>query len=570
MSEPVRVLGRRRLSREFEGSTSIPRQGGYIQDWVTNVTQETGVRHILIGWADDIDVSGSRDPFETPGLGPWLRPIDPTCETGACGHTPDTPCMGQWDVLACWKIDRLSRRTIHSYKLLQWCKSHGKRIKATNDAIDPDSRVGELIWFILSWLAEGELEAIKERSAGTRQWLIKTDRYPGGWVPYGYRPAPHPDGEGWTLVPDPDMRSVINQMITWILDEGRSAYWTAMRLNEMGIPSPAAARGYNWYKNRSAGGGMSTGGRWSTTSVLAILRSKSLLGIRTHKGEVVLSESTGLPVRFAEPLISDQRYTELQETLNRTHQPRGNQTQNLPSFAKCAVCDHAMYRHSGGPRTRRYIYLICSGRHGDSRFKEEGQRCRASMVPEREAWNYLETYLLDHIGDKPWLERVVIPGSDHTRELEEAEKALELLLSRAATIVGDRLDVDVPVVGGYGVADVLCGPPLARSRVFAVGHRPGKGALVHPTSGHQVCLDLLHERRVCFGRVSRPVAGRVHDGRVVPQLPHDSREAGEHVAHDATGGFQVVRRDCTPLVHDRVDSGHAHDVVQCAADELSP
>ena len=435
MSEPVRVLGRRRLSREAEGSTSITRQGGYIQDWVTNVTQETGRPHRLIGWADDIDVSGSRDPFETPGLGPWLRPIDPTCETGACGHTPDTPCMGQWDVLACWKIDRLSRRTIHSYKLLQWCKANKKRIKATNDAIDPDSRVGELIWFILSWLAEGELEAIKERSAGTRQWLIKTDRYPGGWVPYGYRPAPHPDGEGWTLVPDPDMRSVINQMITWILDEGRSAYWTAMRLNEMGIPSPAAARGYNWYKNRSAAGVMSTGGRWSANSVLAILRSKSLLGIRTHKGAVVLSESTGLPVRFAEPLISDQRYTELQETLNRT-QPRGR-TQNLPSFAKCAVCDHAMYRHSGGPSNRRYSYLICSGRHGSSRFKE-GQRCRASMVPEREAWTYLETYLLDHIGDKPWLERVVVPGSDHTRELEEAERALELLLSRAATITSDR------------------------------------------------------------------------------------------------------------------------------------
>ena len=67
----MRVLGRLRLSRATEESTSIERQREVIQQW----SDMHG--HTVVGWATDLDVSGSVDPFDTPQLGDWLDGATP-------------------------------------------------------------------------------------------------------------------------------------------------------------------------------------------------------------------------------------------------------------------------------------------------------------------------------------------------------------------------------------------------------------------------------------------------------------------------------------------------------------
>jgi site-specific DNA recombinase len=84
----MRVLGRLRLSRSTEESTSIERQREIVQQWA----DANG--HSVVGWAEDIDVSGAVDPFDTPQLGPWL------------GHR-----VTEWDILCAWKLDRLGSET---------------------------------------------------------------------------------------------------------------------------------------------------------------------------------------------------------------------------------------------------------------------------------------------------------------------------------------------------------------------------------------------------------------------------------------------------------------------------
>ena len=61
----MRVLGRIRLSRMTEESTSAARQREIIE------MRAKSNDHEIVGWAEDIDVSGSVDPFDTPQLGPW-------------------------------------------------------------------------------------------------------------------------------------------------------------------------------------------------------------------------------------------------------------------------------------------------------------------------------------------------------------------------------------------------------------------------------------------------------------------------------------------------------------------
>ena len=109
----MRVLGRLRLSRSTEESTSIERQREVIAQWAN------ANGHTVVGWAQDIDVSGSVDPFDTPALGPWLNDRAP-----------------EFDIVACWKLDRLGRNAIQLSKLFVWDQAHDKIIVSCSESID--------------------------------------------------------------------------------------------------------------------------------------------------------------------------------------------------------------------------------------------------------------------------------------------------------------------------------------------------------------------------------------------------------------------------------------------------
>jgi site-specific DNA recombinase len=130
-----RVLGNGRLGRDREESTSEGRQRRSANGTVAMI------EGTLISWASESGVSGRMSPFEREKLGPWLKPINGGCETGACAHSPNTPyCMGQWDVLSAWKMDRITRRALHFHQLMEWMKANTKYIVASN--VNTTSKAG--------------------------------------------------------------------------------------------------------------------------------------------------------------------------------------------------------------------------------------------------------------------------------------------------------------------------------------------------------------------------------------------------------------------------------------------
>jgi site-specific DNA recombinase len=156
----MRVLGRLRLSRSTDESTSIERQREMIQQW----SDLHG--HEVIGWADDTDVSGSIDPFKTPRLGDWLNNRAP-----------------EFDIIACWKLDRLSRNTIKLNSLFAWCLEQDKTVVSCSEAIDLSTPVGRLIANVIGFLAEGDLENIRERQRSSKAKLRDLGRWSGGKFP---------------------------------------------------------------------------------------------------------------------------------------------------------------------------------------------------------------------------------------------------------------------------------------------------------------------------------------------------------------------------------------------------
>ncbi|MEU4726473.1 recombinase family protein [Nonomuraea dietziae] len=376
----MRVLGRIRLSRDVQDSVSVERQKELIARWAE------GAGHTIVGWAIDIGVSGARRPFDTPELGPWLKKRH---------H--------EFDIIACYAMDRLSRRTVHSYELLKWAKDHGKQIKATNDDIDPMTRTGELIFFILAWLAEGELEAIKERNLSAHKHLLSKGLWRGGPVPYGYK-AVKAEGGNHRLVIDEDKAEIAREIVRRIIG-GEATQNVLDDLSERGILNPR---------------GTST--RWHLGSVLKWLRTQRLLGYWEHKGELVRDED-GMPIQFAEPLVSFNDYQALQARLKANGAGEGVKRRKDGAFllgvAQCGRCDTPLYAH----RTPYGDYYRCGSK------QVLRQACGERMFRANELEPLVVEDFLGKVGHLEVMERRYIAGEDHSEEIEKLKDSLSRLMS---------------------------------------------------------------------------------------------------------------------------------------------
>jgi site-specific DNA recombinase len=375
----MRVLGSLRLSRSTGESTSIERQREMIQQWAELHD------HQVVGFAVDNDVSGSVDPFDTPQLGDWLGNRAP-----------------EFEIIACWKLDRLSRNAINLNKLFGWCIEHGKTVVSCSESIDLSTPVGRLIANVIGFLAEGELESIRERQRSSKAKLRDLGRWSGGKVPFGYTAIPLNRG-GWSLEVDQDAAAVVRRIVQEFLD-GRPLAHIAEGLNTDGIPPSEV------YRCRS------TGDSWHVSSIRNKLRSKSLLGYVHHQGETV-RDDVGAPVVYAEPLVSLDEWNRVQSLLdsNQSRRTGGKPVKGLlTGLLVCYFCGQPMYFQPSKARGKLYRYYQCASR-------------KYTAVSADDLEELVEQQFLEAFGDATVRERVWVPGDSHEAELREAVTAFDEL-----------------------------------------------------------------------------------------------------------------------------------------------
>ncbi|WP_280300309.1 recombinase family protein [Nocardia abscessus] len=396
-AKTLRVLGRLRLSRSTEESTSIERQREIIQQWA----DANG--HTIMGWAEDIDVSGSVDGFEAPQLGEWLNDRHP-----------------EWDVLVAWKLDRLGRNAIQLNKLFGWCLKHDKTLVSCSESIDLSTWAGRMLAGVIAGLAEGELEAIKERAKASRRKLRSVARWPGGKPAFGYRTVARTDGPGWGLEIDPVAYELIRRIVEDVLD-GKSYTQLAAELNTEGIVTPA-----EYHRGVKAGVptlkrselpadvdlSSKTGRdrRWTQTPIRNMLASPALRGHAHHQGELIRDDS-GMPVQFANPIVSLDEWELLQAELEGRKEKRVARREKtlspLAGVLYCLECGSTLHHTRKIARGIEYRYYRCENK--------DIHDIRAEFVE-----NLVEELVLDEIGDVEILERVWVPGDSKEADLREA------------------------------------------------------------------------------------------------------------------------------------------------------
>jgi site-specific DNA recombinase len=391
----LRVLARVRLSHMTVESTSVERQQEIIRKWADTHG------HVIVGWAIDTDVSRSVNPFDAPELGPWLN---------------DPEKSQQWDVVACWKLDRVAIGAIYLADMIKWCNDHKKVLISVTENFDLSHWIGRLVASVIAGVAEGEWSLIQERTLSSRDKLRKLGRWGGGTPVYGLQAVPKEDGVGFRVVPDPETYPHLRIMIEMVLS-GKSLNSVAAHFNREGIYSPQDHK-------RAKAGKPVRGTQWRTNTITSVLTSPTLLGHIAHDGEVVHGDD-GMPIRVGEPVVTRSEWKSLQERLVEKIIPR-TRTQNVSLLLDVAYCPHCqakLYRQRAVKRGTEYIYYRCANVTGATKKCTQGKSIKAAQLEE-----IVANTLMRKIGNVEIRRKVLIPGEDHTAQLTEAREALSDLM----------------------------------------------------------------------------------------------------------------------------------------------
>ena len=406
-----RVLAVIRLSDEKDESTSPERQRAIIRNW----TAANG--YVLAGEAEDLDVSGRTDPFERPGLGPWLA-------------TPE-----RFDVIAVWKLDRLSRSVVHSAKLMGWCDERSKTLVSCSEGFDLGTPMGRMFFHIIAAFAQGELETITERVTASHAKLRQTGRYAGAPLPFGYVAAGLPTG-GKTLVQEPRYAVLLRRILKEVT-EGVSTHEIARRLNEERVPT------WGDWRARLRGKPEVRQQRWAAETVQQIVRSPMCAGIKTIKtkvadaddkkgfrylraNEMVRDEDDRPVMATAEPIVSEAEWRTAVAAMASRAMP-GERTARVESLQQgvitCGSCGANLYVHQvnktlkSGMKT--YQYYRDQGRR-------KGRECAHPVsilvdVADRQ----VEEQLLGILGTTEITRTVYEPGEDYSAQIDAARARLD-------------------------------------------------------------------------------------------------------------------------------------------------
>ena len=156
---------------------------------------------------------------------------------------------GRFDVIVCWKMDRLSRGMYPAAALMEVVEAHQIRLESVMDPVDMK------MFGIMAAIGKIELDNIRERTSMGRRGKAKQGRMPNGSLPYGYRIGE----DGRPVVYEPEA-NVVRRIFRQYVHEGIVGLEIARQLARDDAPT--------WRP----------GSRWQNSYV------HSLLGKEVYKG----------------------------------------------------------------------------------------------------------------------------------------------------------------------------------------------------------------------------------------------------------------------------------------------
>ena len=93
----------------------------------------------------------------------------------------------QFDIITCYKIDRISRNTLDFLTIFEELKEYDIKLVSITEGFDPSTPAGKMMMSMISSMAEMERMNIAQRVKDNMTGLAKLGSWSGGTTPTGYR-----------------------------------------------------------------------------------------------------------------------------------------------------------------------------------------------------------------------------------------------------------------------------------------------------------------------------------------------------------------------------------------------
>ncbi|MFJ3706866.1 recombinase family protein [Streptomyces sp. NPDC090053] len=426
----MRVLKVRRISRDTEDSSALARQGDEL-----DAATEAG-RYAVAGEVEDSTVSGAVNLDERPKLGRWMK----------------DPLWYEWDALMVTSLDRITRDQHHWDRFAERCHKGGKEIVCLDDpALDIHTPTGRMIAYIKATQAQEYREAIVKKRKNQTQYYRDENLWGGGTWPFGYRPvlADHKGKQRYKLIMDFVTAPLVREAYERIAEQGWSMGqvcndWnvrprhlpechaigkedTAVCVCARGVlTSQDHQRSVNAEGNKPGAKTHIKGTKWTTSTLGKMLKKPVLKGVAMHGGEPLLKD--GMPVRWAEPVLTDEEFAKLQVAVTALGKYRAGIKSNASPMTGVLYCPCSlkMYENSSPAKlntgeVRKHKYFRCSS-------WSNGTACPFSVSwPQEELYEAAEKAFLSKLGEQEIVERTYVPGKDNRQQIKELEAAMDNL-----------------------------------------------------------------------------------------------------------------------------------------------
>jgi DNA invertase Pin-like site-specific DNA recombinase len=234
-----------------------------------------------------------------------------------------------FDELRVRHLDRLTRHTDprERFAIYGMVQEAGAVIRdASGHVIDPATEIGEVDYFLQTWMAAKERRRIAERTLAARKRL-SAQGVPQTTIPYG-RTYDRKHGT-WGI--EETEAEVYRSLFAGILS-GKSLRSIAQALNERGIPAPR-------------------GGTWRPDGIRQMVTNPSAVGKLTSYRHAIPCPA----------IVDEETQQRVKDVLRKGRSRSGPGTTHdalLRKIARCGVCGSAMHVAVGGQK--RILYYVCA------------------------------------------------------------------------------------------------------------------------------------------------------------------------------------------------------------------
>ena len=287
--------------------TSIPMQIDQCRKYIENIGGEVVKTYQDEGW------SGGN--LERPGMRKILESIDDG--------------LDEWDCIIVFKMDRLSRSLMDSFKLFETLYKNNKSVASVSEKIDYSNPMGKMMMYMICIFAEMYREQVRMHVRDKSIYMVKEEgAYITGKAPFGYRKLPTKENEkkNHLLIVEPREAEIVKDIF--------ARYSKGESVDKISRIYPEVKY---------------------ATITNSILRNKVYLGMINYRKEVFQGKH--------EPILTQDLFDAVQERLPKTQKalrPNACKYPYLLSGIIFCHCGRSLTPYGSYGRSAKYMYYKCT------------------------------------------------------------------------------------------------------------------------------------------------------------------------------------------------------------------